>query len=111
MELRDAQGEWREPVPHSRAAARFRVEPDFDATRITWAIPDLVHRLGLRRRQAVRVSRGAAIGDADRGRVVRGAVATSARVVNDAVGDAVKRIAGRSSLAGRAILFDRGDDA
>ena len=110
MELRDTQGEWRGTVPHGRAAARLRVEPDLDAARITWAIPDLVHRLGLRRRQTVRVSRGAAIGDADRARVVCGAVGTSARIVNDAVGDAIKCIAGRSSLAGREVLFGRGDD-
>ena len=110
MELRDAKGEWRGTVPHGRAAARLRVEPELDAARITRAIPDLIHRLGLRRRQTVWVNRGAAIGAADRGRVVRGAVGTSARVVNDAVGDAVKCIAGRSSLAGREVLFGRGDD-
>src|SRR4029453_8518885 len=39
MELRDAQGEWVCTVPHSRAAARLRVEPDLDAARITRAIP------------------------------------------------------------------------
>src|SRR5204863_9520551 len=65
MELRDAEGEWRGTVPHGRAAARLRVEPDLDAARITWAVPDLIHRLGLRRRQTVRVSRTAAIGGAD----------------------------------------------
>src|SRR4029453_318888 len=64
VELRDTQAEWRGTVPHGRAAARFRVEPDLYAARITWAIPDLVHRLGLRWRQTVRVSRGAAIADA-----------------------------------------------
>src|SRR5689334_3715920 len=45
MELRDTQREWRGTVPHGRAAARLRVIPDLDAARITWAVPDLVHRL------------------------------------------------------------------
>ena len=110
VELRGTQGEWGGTVPHGRAAARLRMEPDLHTARITRAIPDLVHRLGLRRRQTVGVSRGTTIGAADRGRVVCGAVGTRARVIDDAVGDAVKCIAGRSSLAGREVLFGRGDD-
>ena len=83
--------------------------PDLFAVLIARAVPDLVHRLGLPWRQTVWIGRGAAVGGADRSFVGDRAVVAGARIVNDAVRNAIKAVARCCCTGGREVLFGGGD--
>ena len=104
MELRDAEGEWRQPVENEEVGAAIETEPDLVVALVARPVPDLVDRVGFGGGQAILRRRVRRAAD-----VRLGAELAGARILDDAVGDAVGGIAGLDGR-GRGLRELRGRD-